>query len=59
MFTTNNPNKRYYNELTGEIITETEFRMLALDYINNNEWEDGGKPSVYEVMINMDYINEI
>lgn len=51
--------KRYLNEMTNEEITEKEFRQMAIDYINSNEWEDGGKPSVSEVMENMDYIVEI
>jgi hypothetical protein len=51
--------RRYLNVLTNEEITEKEFRHMAIDYINSNEWEDGGKPSVSEVMLNMDDVIEI
>lgn len=51
--------KKYLNVLTGETITEKEFRQMAIDYINSQEWEDGGKPSISEVMLNMDDVIEI
>lgn len=48
----------YWNTETDEILTYDEFRKMAIDYINSQEWEDGGKPTVPEVMENMDNVIE-
>ena len=49
----------YYNEKTDEIITKEKFKEIAKHYIETHEWEDGNKPSLNEVMINMDWIYKL
>lgn len=49
----------YKNLETGEVLTRRQFEELARDYINSREWEDGGRPTVSEVMLNMDDVIEL
>ena len=46
----------YFNEETNEVITYDQYRQLAIDYINKGAWETECKPTIAEVMENMDYI---
>lgn len=48
--------KFYINMENDEILTHAQFIEYAQNFIDSKEWEDGSRPSIDEVMLNLDNI---